>query len=267
MIPLFRLVHHNALSVLLTFASALSVVSLPALAQHPMPLQLSVPLEDATSFTTTYGPYSGTFIAAGPGLHKTIPPEDTLLQATSTWTLSCWVNSTENARGPLLIAGVGDPSDEDSRYFAILDGKLAFRLGEENELKTSTELTPGQWHFLSATFDGSIVRLYSDGVELTDGKLLYGAASADIQLAPAIPAWPPSQTALDAPRGAHRCRPTLQRPRCRLHPSARNPGCSRGQSSISTAARLRHHQLRRRFKAMASANTSAGWLPRSAGSL
>ncbi len=163
------------------------LAALPAFPQAPA----AVPMADVVSYTAAYGLYSGSFLAGGPGLRKAIPAEDTLLRATATWTLSCWVKTTDAPDGPLLIAGLGDPREEDSRYFAELDGKLVFRLGENNVLQTSTTLTPNAWHFLAATSDGSVVRLYSDGRELVDGKLLLGMVSPSIELAPAVPSWPP----------------------------------------------------------------------------
>jgi beta-galactosidase/beta-glucuronidase len=151
----------------------------------------TIPVEDVTTYTASYGPYSGNFLAGGAGLTKAIPQHDTILKATATWTLSCWVMPSTAPEGPMLIAGLGDATEEDSRYFAFIDGKLAFRLSEDNTLKTSTTLTPGQWHFLAASSDGAVVRLYSDGVELVDGKMLYGSVSPMIELAPAFAAWPP----------------------------------------------------------------------------
>ena len=161
----------------------------PAFAQQ---YEQPLPVEDVVTYTGSYGPYNGVFIAGGPGLRKRLPDHDTILKATSPWTLSCWINPSGAPEGPTLIAGLGDPIDEDSRYFAFLDGKLAFRLSEDNALKTSTTLTPNQWHFLAATFDGSVIRLYSDGVEIVDGKLLYAAVSPVAELAPAYSTWPPA---------------------------------------------------------------------------
>ncbi len=146
---------------------------------------------DVTSYTGSYGPYNGSFLAGGAGLQKSVPEHDTLLQASATWTMSAWVRPSGPPDGPTLIAGLGNPLAEDSRYFALIDGKLAFRLGEGNILNTSTVLTPGSWHLIAATFDGSIVRLFSDGIELTDGKLIYAAVAPVIELAPDGSPWPP----------------------------------------------------------------------------
>jgi hypothetical protein len=178
--------HRNI--ALLAFCLVLFPCTRNVFAQAPSAL----PIDDVTTYTASYGPYSGIFIAGGPGLSKPIPQHDTILKASATWTLSGWVKPTFTPAGPALIAGLGDPVDEDSRYFALLDGKLAFRLSEDNVLKTSTTLSLNQWHFLAATFDGSVIRVYSDGVEIVDGKLLYAAVSPTIELAPAYPTWPPA---------------------------------------------------------------------------
>lgn len=188
--------------MLLLRLHTLALCTLAALMTAANPMFYSaaqtITAEDVTSYTGSYGPYSGIFIAGGPGLAKPIPDHDTILKAGATWTMSAWVYSAEEARGPMLVAGVGDPVAEDSRYFAIMDGKLALRLGEDNVLKTSTALAPGKWHLVAATSDGTgagsaVIRLYCDGVELVDGKLLLGAVSPVIELAPAVSGWPPQE--------------------------------------------------------------------------
>ena len=170
-----------------SLAALLALVPVVISAQTMPPLTAA----DVTSYVGSYGPYNGRFLAGGAGLQKPIPEHDTLLEASATWTMSAWVRPSIATGSPTLIAGIGDPLAEDSRYFAIMDGKLAFRLGDGNVLNTSTALTPGSWHFIAATFDGSVVRLFDDGVELTDGKLIYAAVAPVIELAPDGSAWPP----------------------------------------------------------------------------
>jgi beta-galactosidase/beta-glucuronidase len=163
---------------------------------------------EVVSYTANYGPYNGRFVSGGEGLQKPIPEHDSILKATSAWTFSCWIKSAGPADGPVLIAGLGDPSDEDSRYLALIDGKLAFRLGENNLLTSSAAISPDTWHFIAASFDGNAIHLFSDGAELTSGKLLYAAVAPVIELAPDISGWPPIPTAIrikidPEPNGPH----------------------------------------------------------------
>jgi hypothetical protein len=160
-----------------------------------------------------YGPYSGVFRRGGSGLSKPAEPTDTVLQATSPWSLYCWFQSQElqsegvqsGASGPVstLLAGVGSPLEEYSRYFGVRGGKLIFWMGEENSLAATAAmpaaalpnnaLPSDEWHFVAATFDGLRVHLYSDGLEVASGKLALGRVSPNIQMAPEDLPWKGAQ--------------------------------------------------------------------------
>ncbi len=147
-------------------AALLSLASAPALAQHGAAAYQVLPPQ--------YGPFSGHFLAGGEGLEKPLPETDPLLKATTPWTMTAWVEVPAASAKPLLIAGMGNATEEDSRLFAIVNGRLALWFGKNNVLTASTPLPQQQWHFFAASFDGQAVRLYSDGVEVAKGTLLYG---------------------------------------------------------------------------------------------
>ncbi len=131
-----------------------------------------------------YGPYNASFVAGGPGLAKPMEPEEPLLEATSTWTMRCWVEIDGPASGDILIAGLGDPFDEDSRFFSLIHGNLGLRMGKGNVLTSASPIAPGAWHLLAATFDGTRVHLYADGKEVASGTPVLGRVSPVLQLAP-----------------------------------------------------------------------------------
>jgi hypothetical protein len=147
-----------------------------------------------------YGPYSGVFRPGGNGLSKPVEPADTVLQAASPWSLYCWFQSQNPAAQSgvsTLLAGVGSPLEEYSRYFGVRDGKLIFWMGEENGL-AATAAMPGagpnaEWHFVAATFDGVRVHLYSDGEEVATGKPVLGRVSPNIEMAPEDLPWKGAQ--------------------------------------------------------------------------
>jgi len=138
---------------------------------------------------SSYGPYNGVFRPDGNGLLKSVEPTDTVLQATSPWSLYCWFQSQESDPGSYLLAGVGNPLEEYSRYLGIRDGKLIFWMGEDNSLSATAVLPAAEWHFVAATFDGARVHLYSDGQEVASGKLALGRVGASIQMAPEGKGW------------------------------------------------------------------------------
>jgi len=150
---------------------------------------------DATQVPVTndppyYGPFSAVFLPDGEGLKKPLLEHDSVLQADSPWSLYAWAQPGEALSAPTLIAGVGDPLEEYPRYLALDNGKLVLWLGKDNSLTSSFAITPGQWHFLAATFDGADFHLFGDGTEVAKGKLDLGSVSHVLQMAPPILPWP-----------------------------------------------------------------------------
>ncbi len=139
-----------------------------------------------------YGPFSGHFLAGGEGLQKPLPETDPLLKATTPWTMTAWVEMPAVPAKPMLIAGMGDPMDEQSRFFAVMNGRLALWFGKDNVLTANTPLTSRPWHFIAATFDGQMAHLYCDGAEVAKGTLIYG------RIAPMVSMAPVKSTMLDA---------------------------------------------------------------------
>jgi hypothetical protein len=161
------------------------LASLPAAAQHgAAAYQVLAP---------EYGPFSGHFLAGGEGLEKPLPATDPLLKAIKPWTMTAWVELPVVPTGPMLVAGVGDATDEQSRFFAVMNGKLALYFGKENVLTANTPLASRSWHFIAATFDGQIARLYCDGAEIAKGTLIYGRVAPMISMAPMNAALPQAQ--------------------------------------------------------------------------
>src|SRR3984957_2208678 len=133
-----------------------------------------------------YGPFNAVFLPDGDGLKKPLRKDDSVLRADSPWSLYGWVKSAEPLKGPSLVAGIGDPAEEFSRYLAF-DGEHAILwMGKDNSLSGAASLAAGKWHFLAATFDGEQFRLYSDGMQTASGKLDLGSVSPVLQMAPAF---------------------------------------------------------------------------------
>jgi hypothetical protein len=154
-------------------AAAQQVITAPA-------LHLSEPF---TPFEH-YGPYNAHILAGGRGLTKALPPKDPILEASTPWTLSAWTEIAPSADRSFLIAGVGDPADADSRFFALIDGKPEFRAGATRTLLSNSSSTSKGWHLWSATFDGTTTRFYIDGVEQSSGLMHSAAVAPQLVMAP-----------------------------------------------------------------------------------
>ena len=137
-----------------------------------------------TTDPPSYGPYSGTFLPDGDGLRKSLVKDDSVALADSPWSIYAWVNVAESSKAPTLIAGLGDPADEFSRYLAIENGGLALWAGKDNSLASTAAISAGQWHFLAATFNGEEFSLYSDANRVANGKLELGSTTLVIEIAP-----------------------------------------------------------------------------------
>jgi len=137
-----------------------------------------------TSDPPFYGPFNGVFLRDGDGLKKAIAKNDSVLRADSPWSLYAWVRTEEVLAAPSLVAGLGDPAEEYSRYLAVDGSHVTLWTGKDNSLSGAAALSPGKWHLLVATFDGDTFRLYCDGAEVAHGKLDFGSVSDTLHLAP-----------------------------------------------------------------------------------
>jgi len=140
----------------------------------------------ATNDPSSYGPFHAIFLPDGSGLSKPLLKNDSLVLADSPWSLYAWVKPAEGVKMPSLVAGLGDPADEFSRFLALSSDHLILWMGKENSLFAPVSLTPGKWHFLAATFDGEQFHLFSDGAQVGSGKLDLGGISPVLEVAPAF---------------------------------------------------------------------------------
>jgi Glycosyl hydrolase 2 galactose-binding domain-like/Exo-beta-D-glucosaminidase Ig-fold domain/Glycosyl hydrolases family 2/Concanavalin A-like lectin/glucanases superfamily/Glycosyl hydrolases family 2, TIM barrel domain len=157
----------------------------------------------ATNDPPLYGPFNGIFLADGDGLKKSLSKDDSVLRADSSWSIYAWVRSNEEAQTLTLIAGVGDPYEEYPRYLAMDGSRVMLWMGRDNSLSGPSTLTPGKWHLIAATFDGEVFKLYSDGAQITHGKLDLGSVGPTLQMAPAMPVLVESVVSSVAPKWQH----------------------------------------------------------------
>ena len=173
-----------------------------------LPLLICTAIPAAAQLPTTnnppgYGPYNAVLLPDGPGLrypmtplHETPSPtdsrraapsafQDSVLEASSPWTLSAWYNPAEAVNSRELLAGIGDITGEYPRFLALESGRVEMWMGAGNALSAPLPgLSPDTWHLLTATFDGSEIRLYSDGAPVAHGALTTGATNAVLQVGP-----------------------------------------------------------------------------------
>jgi len=162
---------------------ALLVISFAAPGFSQMPVSNDPPY---------YGPYNAIFLPDGDGLQRPLDKNDSVLRADSPWSIYLWARWKEPLNAPTLLAGIGNPEDEYSRYLAIDDSHAIVWMGKDNNISGAAQLSADKPHFLAATFDGQEVHLYADGAQVTSGKLVLGSVSPNLQIAPPFfpaPSW------------------------------------------------------------------------------
>ncbi len=131
------------------------------------------------------GPYDVHVLQGGPGLSKVVPATSKALEANGQYTLSAWLQMADVVPATTLIAGVGDPLSEDSRYLGLREGRPILRFGKGQELADGRSLPATGWHLLAATFDGTRAFLYVDGVEVASAAAPLARVLPVLDIAPA----------------------------------------------------------------------------------
>ena len=76
------------------------------------------------------------------------------------YTWEAWINRSDSNAGS--IAGQGGAG----QLFVNSEGKLALRQTQDTVTSSGPVLTPGQWFHVAATWNGSVTRLYVNGVQV-----------------------------------------------------------------------------------------------------
>ncbi len=78
-----------------------------------------------------------------------------------------------------LLGGIGNADESDRRMFEIKQGNVSF-----SGLSTGLALPLGSWSWLTASWNGSLLRVFVDGIEQASATTSFGSCSSEIHLAP-----------------------------------------------------------------------------------
>lgn len=148
-----------------------------------------------TSSTWTTGVLGGAIDFDGSSSYVSIP-NDATLQLTSAMSVTAWIKGDAWGSGVSVNAIARKGEDNPNNYqLAIADGQVSFYLDDNdgNGHRGNTVLSTGRWYHVAATWDGTTVRIYVNGILDksppdtdsgaigTDARPLYigGRASAD----------------------------------------------------------------------------------------
>jgi hypothetical protein len=113
-------------------------------------------------------------------------PNAAALEPAANLTVDMWVKGPAPA-GYLLAKGQGDASGASYAFYTLHDG-LQFYVHVGGGFTLSPDAGPGiwdnNWHHIAGTYDGSVVRLYVDGVQVgsgtaSAGTIAYAASDAN----------------------------------------------------------------------------------------
>jgi hypothetical protein len=117
--------------------------------------------------------YSPSLVATG-STYFDIPDHSSL--RLKTFTAAAWFKTSSSFSGNVIIVNKGgfgsDSSGENMNYGIWMDGNEKIVAGFETSSGTdyfvvsSSKYNDGKWHYAVVTYDGSIIRLYVDGVQV-----------------------------------------------------------------------------------------------------
>lgn len=104
------------------------------------------------------------------------------------WTLNLWLWLDQRPGDYTLIAGFGNARDRSGvqRYLARFPEGLHF-WGSSVDISTRDTLDLGRWQMLTATFDGSVLKVFKDGRELASEGVRLADADAVARIGPPAP--------------------------------------------------------------------------------
>lgn len=105
------------------------------------------------------------------------------LQITETITLSAWIKSNDKSEKKRIINKLDSGAGQQSyTLFTGTNGKVIFKFwtgGVAKSVSSTTDIVDGNWHQVIATYDGSSMRIYIDGVLEATTSSITGAIDND----------------------------------------------------------------------------------------
>lgn len=105
-----------------------------------------------------------------------------LPQGNSPRTIEAWVKTNESNSEASAIFSYGTVATNQRFGFSHLFGNFYF-VGESNDLSTTSKVNDNLWHHVAASFDGTTLRLYFDGVQVASAPKTFATTGNNIFIA------------------------------------------------------------------------------------
>ena len=104
------------------------------------------------------------------------------------WSINVWCKPDAQPQDETVIAGFGDITDKDGRgrYITKFANGIHF-WGSNRDLDTDVKLDVGVWQMITATYDGTDVRLYKNGQPIGKAPLAFENDEAVVRIKPLDP--------------------------------------------------------------------------------
>ena len=108
--------------------------------------------------------------------------------AADPWSINVWCKPDAQPQDETVIAGFGDITDKDGRgrYLTKFANGIHF-WGSDRDLDTNVQLDVGVWQMITATYDGTDVRLYKNGQPIGKAPLKFKDDEAVVRIKPLDP--------------------------------------------------------------------------------
>lgn len=125
-----------------------------------------------------------------PKITKAFPVDNLPVKARDPWTLNFFCKIDQQPEDRTIIAGFGRATDGRTgtgRYFTKFPKGLNFWVANR-DVMTDVPLDLGKWQMLTATYDGAVMRLYKNGVQIAEEKVELADDQAQVRVMP-LDAW------------------------------------------------------------------------------
>jgi hypothetical protein len=131
-----------------------------------------------------FGPYNVHALLGGGQLVRPVQVSSQVLKPEGAYTVSLWIKMTADVPETTLIAGLGDPLEENSRFIGLRRGRASFRVGMNSVISSTSQLPITGWHLIAAVFHGNRAYLFVDGKEEAQGAVTLGRVLPQLAVAP-----------------------------------------------------------------------------------
>jgi alpha-mannosidase len=111
------------------------------------------------------------------------------VKAGDAWSINVFVKTAQQPENRTIIAGFGrceDTKDGGARYLAKFAGGVHF-WSRVRDVTTRSAIKLNAWQMLTATYDGSTLRVYQDGKKIGEGRVQLADDENVIQILPQDP--------------------------------------------------------------------------------